>query len=208
MSIPIPLPVDTGPAPADWWMVGLTAAGIVATAMIAFLTLRANLTANRSAMIAAEADARARDANIAALQASTDAANSSAAASTQQAQLMELLVDRLNTGPGAAAVSNVPTPQPSVRWELERDRAAGRGHWLLRNRGDGIAYNAVLRGLTEQDQQDVMVVERPEVTNVSPNQYIEFRVDRTFVSPPANVVVVSWQDEFDNQQSMRFVVTS
>ncbi len=175
-----PLPVSFGPHEADWWMVGLTALGILATLAIALLTLRANRTAAVAQRIATEAH--------------TEALQATKLSSERQVATLEAIVVRLN------ATTEHPAPTTDVRWHLESD--LGRGRWLIRNLGTATAYSAYLEAVSESG---AWALSRPlELPiDVAPNEYIEFGV----LPPHAPLLLeVTWADDLENPQAFAFVV--
>tara|TARA_B100000519_G_C14247988_1_gene440863 strand:+ start:371 stop:937 length:567 start_codon:yes stop_codon:yes gene_type:complete len=167
----------------DWIMILVTAAGVVATIVIAILTLRANQKASA-------AQARADDALRRAIA-------DNAAASDRQ---VEALRD-------AVRGANAPQAEPEtldIEWKLDRD--LGRNKWLIRNMGPAAAHEVSLRGESEQDAQDIYVP-GPESRDLDRNDIIQFSVDRSLASPPANVALLEWSDALGNRHSKRFVVS-
>lgn len=198
--IPIPVPVIVLDDGAGWWMVWLTAFGIVVTAAIAVLTLIANRRADASRAVADKAQTTA-------LQAYAQALNLSQAASDRQVEVLEAFVDRINEQGGAPisdGQSATPETRSGVTWLLIRD-LAGKNRWDLQNVGDQTAYQVTLAGETEQDSRDLMLMV-DEPIDLDPNQRVPFAIWRSLASPPATIVVVTWRDAEDSEYSTRVVV--
>lgn len=201
---PVPLPVEFGPHEADWWMVCLTAVGIIATLVIAFFTLRANIAAGEASKDAARANERGIEANERAIQAQvkateafTEALNISGTAAAAQADALRRLVDSSNGYTSAEEVST------DVTWSLSRD--VGRNRWILRNVGTATAYSALIHGFTEQDSSDLLVF-FDEPMDIAPHSVIQFGIERSLASPPATVVVVEWTDDLGTERQYNIAV--
>jgi hypothetical protein len=178
---------------SDWWMVWVTAVGIVATLIIAGFTYRANREAGKGRIEAERAHAAALDASATASAATTRS-------SEQQVQVLTLLVDRLNSGEGAQPSP----PATDVQWRLERD--VDRGKWLVRNRGTATAHQAKIDGLTDADRRD-LYMPFAEPRDIAPVDLIQFGIERSLASPPATVIVISWTDDFGELRTQRMVVS-
>lgn len=166
-------------------LIGITAAGVIATFVVALLTLRANKVSGRAQITATEAYAEALQSNR--------------EASQKQVEALQSLVDRVNDSGRAPEESN----RPKAKWELRADSRKHR--WNLHNIGDAVARDAVLRPATEQDRNDLhAILEEP--TDISPGSAIPFGVWRSMASPPATVAEVVWSDEEGVQHSSTFVI--
>lgn len=174
-------------------MVGLTAAGIVATLLIAFLTFRANAQANASRAIADRTQ-------VGLIEAQTAAFNASHAATEEQTAALRELIDRTN---GSGVSPDEVVPATDVKWLLERDSARKNG-WLVRNVGTATAYGARVRGLTEQDATDLLVQYKDPI-DAPPYTAIPFSVWRSLASPAATVVEVTWTDALGRPNASRLV---
>ncbi|WES65834.1 hypothetical protein P0L94_07115 [Microbacter sp. GSS18] len=198
--IPFPVPVIVLGDASSWWMVWLTAAGIVVTATIAVLTLIANRRADASRAVADKAQTTA-------LQAYVQALNLSQAASDRQVEVLEALVDRVNqqAGPMPAEGQPVsPEAKSGVSWLLMHD-LTGKHRWNLQNAGDRTAYQVSLAGETEQDSRDLMIMVKDPI-DLDPYQSVPFAIWRSLASPPATIIVVKWRDENGSEYSTRIVV--
>ncbi|WP_136032501.1 hypothetical protein [Microbacterium sp. PF5] len=201
-TFPVPLPVSFGPHEADWWMVWLTMAGIIATLIIALLTLRANKRADASRAVAERVQIELLERN--ALQ-----FNESQAAAREQLRVLADLVSK--SQPGAATPSPEPSPgsvegdlpATDVKWLLERDTAVKNG-WLIRNIGTATAFGVAIRGLTEQDTQDLMIP-YPDPVDAPPYTAVPFSIWKSMASPPATVIEITWRDDLDRPNAQRMI---
>lgn len=179
---------------ADWWIVWLTAIGIVATLFIAFLTLRANQRADASRTVA-------ESAQVQALEASARAYNDSAEATQKQVEALAELVALTNDRTAAAPTAH---SGPAVTWVLERDRL-GKNRWLVRNAGTESARDVTLRGVSPQDQVDLMVL-FDGAMDVTPENSLNFAIWKSMASPAATMIEIRWREEDDEEHSTRMVV--
>lgn len=196
---PSPTPVPTIAAiasiasDADWWMVSLTAIGIVATLFIALLTLGANRRADASRKVA-------ESAQVEALKASAIAYNESAAATRAQVDAIAELVAATNE----RAVNVVPAAAPSsVRWVIERD-SSGKNKWRVRNSGDATAREVTIEGISEGDQRDIMRFTESAI-DIAPNNSLGFAIWKSLASAPATTIQVRWHEDDGTARTERMV---
>ncbi|KAA0961200.1 hypothetical protein FQ142_10175 [Microbacterium sp. ANT_H45B] len=168
---------------AEWWMVWLTAIGIVATLLIALLTFGANRRADASRKVA-------ESAQVEALKASALAYNESAAATREQVAAIAELVAATNDRP-AAAVSDAAAS--SVRWTIERDRSA-KNRWRIHNTGNAVARQVTIAGVSKSDQADILRL-TDEAIDIAPSNSLSFGIWKSIASPAATTVEVRWLDE-------------
>lgn len=177
--LPIPIPVTTGFPLADWVMIGVTFLGIIVSGSIALLAYFATK--------------RAAQAQLAAINAQVEAANANERALNAQVGLLE---DAVREDEARADQTLRPTPS-GVRWVVEPTSSHGR--YLLRNVGGIAASRVHVEGLTVQDRTDFMPGS-VDYERIEPSQATLLRVERSFASPPATVVVVEWVEEGHNRR--------
>lgn len=202
--IPLPLPVSFGPHEADWWMVVLTAAGIIATIWIALLTYRANMAADASRQVADRVQMEL-------LKSNAENFNASAEATRAHTETLTALVERLEQAeptepdPGDPE-REYPAPRRAVEWLLMRDLTTRKGRWSIQNTGTATAHGVTIQGVTEQDEQDLYVPHSDPI-DVDPSASLPFSIHRSLASPPATLVRIKWIEADGSEYESRVVVS-
>jgi hypothetical protein len=210
VNFPVPVQVEFDPSITDWLGVLVALVGAVATIIIGLLAYRVSRQATHI-------QAQMRDDGIAAATAQARAANAQVEATTVLAEVLnrndELLRDlRAGLGQPLAKVGNgasvtlsdLTAPRPLVNWNVVK---GARSRWEIRNVGSTTAFGVSIRAENESDQNELTpIFEGDMVVDISPGNSYPFLWGRTFASPAALVIVVSWHEDGDQPFTTRLVV--